>query len=184
MKIRNLTLALAGAALVFSACEKDPDPKVPADNANIALATILPNPDGMTGAAYLQLIRDEFPQNTNNNNGIPIPYGGAYPVIEGNDIFVFPGYMGDSKNELVKYTRVNGRLSKTGTMKLPPNSSATNIVFASAEKAYLSMAGLGRIAIFNPITMVQKGEIDLSSLRCPTIIRTPLPCCCATDFYT
>ncbi len=62
MKIRNLTLALAGAALVFSACEKDPDPKVPADNANIALATILPNPDGMTGAAYLQLIRDEFPQ--------------------------------------------------------------------------------------------------------------------------
>ena len=164
MKIRNLTLALAGAALVFSACEKDPDPKVPADNANIALATILPNPDGMTGAAYLQLIRDEFPQNTNNNNGIPIPYGGAYPVIEGNDIFVFPGYMGDSKNELVKYTRVNGRLSKTGTMKLPPNSSATNIVFASAEKAYLSMAGLGRIAIFNPITMVQKGEIDLSSL--------------------
>lgn len=26
------------------------------------------------------------------------------------------------------------------------------------------MAGLGRIAIFNPITMVQKGEIDLSSL--------------------
>lgn len=164
MKIRNLTLALAGTALVFSACEKNPDPKVPADNANIALATILPNPDGMTGAAYLQLIRDEFPQNTNNNNGIPIPYEGAYPVIEGNDIFVFPGYMGDSKNELVKYTRVNGRLSKTGTMKLPPNSSATNIVFASAEKAYLSMAGLGRIAIFNPITMVQKGEIDLSSL--------------------
>lgn len=97
MKIRNLTLALASTALVFSACEKDPDPKVPADNANIALATILPNPDGMTGAAYLQLIRDEFPQNTNNNNGIPIPYGGAYPVIEGNDIFVFPGYMGDSK---------------------------------------------------------------------------------------
>ena len=64
----------------------------------------------------------------------------------------------------MKYTRVNGRLSKTGTMKLPPTSSATNIVFASAEKAYLSMAGLGRIAIFNPITMVQKGEIDLSSL--------------------
>lgn len=44
MKIRNLTLALAGTALVFSACEKDPDPKVPADNANIALATILPTP--------------------------------------------------------------------------------------------------------------------------------------------
>lgn len=72
MKIRNLMLALAGTALVFSACEKDPNPKVPTTDANIALATILPNPDGMTGAAYLQLIRDEFPQNTNNNNGIPI----------------------------------------------------------------------------------------------------------------
>ena len=52
MKIRNLMLALAGTALVFSACEKDPDPKVPTTDANIALATILPNPDGMTGAAY------------------------------------------------------------------------------------------------------------------------------------
>ena len=56
MKIRNLMLALAGTALVFSACEKDPNPKVPTTDANIALATILPNPDGMTGAAYLQLI--------------------------------------------------------------------------------------------------------------------------------
>lgn len=98
MKIRNLTLtlALAGTALVFFGMRKDPDPKVPADNANIALATILPNPDGMTGAAYLQLIRDEFPQNTNNNNGIPIPYGGAYPVIE-ETTSLYSGYMGDSK---------------------------------------------------------------------------------------
>ena len=47
MKIRNLMLALAGTTLVFSACEKDPDPKVPTTDANIALATILPNPDGM-----------------------------------------------------------------------------------------------------------------------------------------
>ena len=43
MKIRNLMLALAGTTLVFSACEKDPDPKVPTADANIALATILPN---------------------------------------------------------------------------------------------------------------------------------------------
>lgn len=72
--------------------------------------------------------------------------------------------MGDSKNELVKYTRTNGQLSRTGTMKLPPNSSATNIVFASTGKAYLSMAGLGKIAIFDPTTMTQQGEIDLTSL--------------------
>ena len=120
MKIRNLMLALAGTTLVFSACEKDPDPKVPTADANIALATILPNPDGMTGAAYLQLIRDEFPQNTNNNNGIPIPYGGSYPIIDGDDIFVFPGYMGDSKNELVKYTRTNGHLARNCHPTLPP----------------------------------------------------------------
>ena len=36
MKIRNLMLALAGTALVFSACEKDPNPKVPTTDANIA----------------------------------------------------------------------------------------------------------------------------------------------------
>ena len=122
---------------------------------------LIKSTDGGQTFTYLDL---GTATNTNNNNGIPIPYGGSYPIIEGNDIFVFPGYMGDSKNELVKYTRNNGQLSRTGTMKLPPNSSATNIVFASTGKAYLSMAGLGKIAIFDPTTMTQQGEIDLTSL--------------------
>lgn len=94
MKIRNLMLALAGTTLVFSACEKDPDPKVPTTDANIALATILPNPDGMTGAAYLQLIRDEFPQNTNNNNGIPHSVRRIIPDYRRERYFRFSGIHG------------------------------------------------------------------------------------------
>ena len=94
MKIRNLMLALASTALVFSACEKDPNPKVPTTDANIALATILPNPDGMTGAAYLQLIRDEFPQNTNNNNGISHSVRRIIPDYRRERYFRFSGIHG------------------------------------------------------------------------------------------
>lgn len=112
---------------------KDPNPKVPTTDANIALATILPNPDGMTGAAYLQLIRDEFPQNTITTTEFPFRTEDHTRLSE-ERYFRFPGYMGDSKNELVKYTRNNGQLSRTGTMKLPPNSSATNIVLRLPAK--------------------------------------------------
>lgn len=78
--------------------------------------------------------------------------------------FVFPSYAGDTKNELVKYSRVNGTLQKNGTMALPPNNSANSIVKVSSQKAYLSLAGLGIIYVFNPETMQKTGEIDLTSL--------------------
>lgn len=94
MRIKSLTLASAGTALVFLAYEKDPDPKALAGNANIALTTVLSNPDSMTGTAYLQLTRDESLQNTNNSNEIPIPYGGAYPTIGGKRRLYIPGIRG------------------------------------------------------------------------------------------
>lgn len=49
-------------------------------------------------------------------------------------------------------------------MPLPANNSANSLVKLSPTKAYLSLAGLGVIYIFNPETMQKTGEIDLTSL--------------------
>lgn len=68
------------------------------------------------------------------------------------------------KNELIKYRRTNGILQREGSLQLPANNSANNLVKLSSTKAYLSLAGLGLIYIFNPETMQKTGEINLTSL--------------------
>lgn len=159
--------ATALSVLLFTACDKNnPEtPVPPGGSGNLLLTTIMPNADGMTGAAYMQLLREnESTLSADNSNAIPIPYGGSYPLVIDEDIFVFPSYAGDTKNELVRYSRVNGSLVKKGTMVLPPNNSANSIVKLSSQKAYLSLAGLGMIYVFNPETMQKTGEIDLTSL--------------------
>lgn len=166
MKKSILILTTVSLLSVFSSCNDNKNEilKTKGDKGNILIATSLPNPDGMSGAVYMQLISEFTTKSIDNKAAIPIPYGSAYPLIIGNDIFIFPSYIGDTKNELLKYTRKNNRLQKTGTLKLPPNSSANNIVKASSTKAYLSLAKLGKIWIFNPSTMKKTGEIDLASL--------------------
>lgn len=153
----------------FTSCNKNNSNDIQpiGGSGDILLTTVMPNPDGMTGMYYMQLI--EGPGNgttlaTDNTNAVDIPYGGAYPLVIGEDIFVFPSYAGDTKNEIVKYRWVNKTLQKAGNMTLPANNSANNIVKISSTKAYLSLAGLGIIYIFNPETMQKTGEIDLTSL--------------------
>lgn len=68
------------------------------------------------------------------------------------------------KNELIKYRRTNGILQREGSLQLPANNSANNLVKLSSTKAYLSLAGLGLIYRFNPETMQKTGEINLTSL--------------------
>ena len=58
--------------------------------------------------------------------------------------------------------RVGAMLKGNGF--LPANNSANNLVKLSSTKAYLSLAGLGLIYIFNPETMQKTGEINLTSL--------------------
>lgn len=48
----------------------------------------MPNADGMTGAAYMQLVNEkEGTISVDNNNAIPIPYGGSYPLVIDEEIF-------------------------------------------------------------------------------------------------
>lgn len=169
MKQKKFFVVAMLAALSLSSCnKKDPDIPIAGGKGSVLLMTALPNATGMDGTYYMQLIDEPKLGQTmavSNKNGINVPFGSSYPMIIDQDIYVFPSYhLTMDKNELVKYRRVNGVLQKIGALPLPANNSANSIVKLSSTKAYLSLAGLGKIYIFNPETMQKTGEIDLSFL--------------------
>lgn len=86
-----------------------------------------------------------------------------YPFItlNGNDVFVIPNKGGDV---VKKYTRsADGILTDAGSMTLPASSQSISIVIESDTKGYCSLQNLGKIAVFNPATMVISSYIDLTS---------------------
>lgn len=160
---------VAVAALCLYSCKKnEPDKTIAGGTGDILLTTALPNATGMDGTVYMQLIEDPEAGKTmavDNKNGINVPFGSSYPMVIGQEVYVFPSYhLTMDKNELIKYHHTNGVLQKVGSMQLPANNSANNLVKISPTKAYLSLAGLGKIYVFNPETMQKTGEIDLTSL--------------------
>ena len=165
---RSMFMMLCASMLFTVGCSKNDDPTPdpePQAEGNVLVSIMQPNPDGMSGSSYMQLIdENNLSEGINLSTSMPIPYGGSYPQVFGNDVFVFPSYMGDTRNEFSKYTISNGVITSSGKITLPEKNSATNMVLASPEKAYLSLAGLGKVLVFNPKTMTKTGEIDLTSL--------------------
>lgn len=145
--------------LSFTSCQKEnPEPALPvSDN---LIITALPNPGGETGVYYMQMIGDLLPSSYDNKKAIPTPFM-AGPCLHGDDVYVMPGW--DSQQEVVKYTRTkDGRLQKQGALPIPPKSGASVVTVQSSEKAYMSLAHIGKIMIFNPSTMAKTGEIDIT----------------------
>lgn len=169
MKRKLFFVAVVLAALCLSSCDKNtPNTSIAGGKGNVLLTTALPNATGMDGTVYMQLIDEpEFGKTmaVDNKNGVNVPFGSSFPMVIGDEVYVFPSYhLTLDKNELVKYRRLNGALKKVGTLQLPANNSANSLVKLSSTKAYLSLAGLGLIYIFNPETMQKTGEINLTAL--------------------
>lgn len=122
---------------------------------------MLPNPDGMSGSAYMQLIGNIEPASYNNTTAFPVPYSSVLCVC-GNDVFVVPGWTGDT-DVMIKYSRENGKLVKKGQYTLQANSGATNVV-TKGDIAYIACSLLGKIVVLNHQTMTKVTEIDLTSL--------------------
>lgn len=159
MKINSIFLSAILLVSVFTSCNKDDD-KTSVSKGKILVATILPNPDGQSGSAYMQLMEDISPKALSNSTAIPTPYG-TPPMVCGDDIFVLPGYSGDT-DIMIKYTRENGTLVKQGEYTLPSQSGATNVV-TKGDIAYVSCALIGKIIVINHKTMQLVKEIDISS---------------------
>lgn len=157
---------------VFASCGKDdpkptppPHPKTKAFKGIIFGAGIT-NPEGNSGSVYLQTLADMLPGSYDNNNSIPAGFGALPIVAESGNVYTLPDYMGNTKAEIVRY-RINtdGTWERQGGLQIPAGAAACNIVELNAEKAYVSLQGIGIVMAFNPTTMTKLSDIDLNGLK-------------------
>ena len=156
-------LAFALALVAMPSCDKDTPSTPETAGGRFLITTNVGNADGASGVSYFQTV-EKMEGYIDNSQARPAGFG-VPPIVIGQHIFVLPDYMGSTKSVLTHYvTDKKGNLSERGTLALPANSGASNIVLASEEKAYLSMQNIGIVMEFNPTTMQNVRDIDLYSL--------------------
>ena len=165
-------LAFALALVAMPSCDKDTPSTPETAGGRFLITTNVVNADGASGVSYFQTV-EKMEGYIDNSQARPAGFG-VPPIVIGQHIFVLPDYMGSTKSVLTHYvTDKKGNLSERGTLTLPANSGACNIVLASEEKAYLSMQNLGIVMEFNPTTMQKVRDIDLNALAQPEVRVAP-----------
>ena len=165
-------LAFALALVAMPSCDKDTPSTPETAGGRFLITTNVGNADGASGVSYFQTV-EKMEGYIDNSQARPAGFG-VPPIVIGQHIFVLPDYMGSTKSVLTHYvTDKKGNLSERGTLALPANSGASNIVLASEEKAYLSMQNIGIVMEFNPTTMQKVCDIDLNALAQPEVRVAP-----------
>lgn len=161
---RNTSISIIAviAMIGFASCDKNKitSPNNTVTEGNILISTMLPNPDGMSGSCYMQLMDNLEPKALTNSAAIPVVFG-TPPCVCGNDVFVIPG-LGVETDKMIKYSMMNGELVKQGEYTLATQSWATNVV-TKGDIAYVSCPGIGIILVMNHKTMTLVKEIDITS---------------------
>ncbi|MGD8782522.1 MAG: hypothetical protein PVH88_26645 [Ignavibacteria bacterium] len=147
--------------LITVSCDDDDNPLSSAsESGEIAIVAAVPNPDGQSGAIYLQLIDDLSSNTYDNETALPFTLNSDQLVMRGEDIYRLPFAESDV---IEKYTRGSDKtLSITGQLTMESNSSPSSIVIQNETKAYLALMGRPKILIINPSTMEKTGEIDIT----------------------
>ena len=165
-------LAFALALVAMPSCDKDTPSTPETAGGRFLITTNVGNADGASGVSYFQTV-EKMEGYIDNSQARPAGFG-VPPIVIGQHIFVLPDYMGSTKSVLTHYvTDKKGNLSERGTLTLPANSGASNIVLASEDKAYISMQNLGLVMEFNPTTMQKVRDIDLNALAQPEVRVAP-----------
>lgn len=148
-------VCLAGFTLM--GCKRDePAINIPGGKGDLAVVSMLTNPDGMTGTSWMQMVDGISPKSVDNSQSVQIGFGMAPLPVLGNDIFTVPDY--GQSNTFQKWTRQSdGTLAKGASLELPNNSFATHGSFYNAQKGVLSTM-TGRVLVFNPATMQLIGD--------------------------
>lgn len=160
MKIVSKITVTGLIVLGLMSCKKDKDDNPQAKEGNLLVTTMVVNPNGQSGSSYMQLIDNIGSQNITNSNATPIPFN-CTPIISGNDIYILPGWSGQS-GLIEKYNRVNGELVKKGEYTTSPTDIATSAV-VKGDFVYISLAGAGKILVLKSSDMSLVKEIDISS---------------------
>lgn len=159
--LSRLALAslLLAPLLVLSACDSN-DPGDEQARGNLLLITSIPDQTGASGSSFIQTVGLDQPNVTNADAYEQTFF--PYVSIHGNDVVVTQNYSGD---QAVRYVRDdNGELTEAGRLNLPAGGYGANVLYANPTKAYVSTLYAGKIIVFNPQTMQQTGEIDLTTL--------------------
>ena len=165
-------LAFALALVAIPSCDKDTPNTPETAGGRFLITTNVVNTDGASGVSYFQTV-EKMEGSINNAQARPAGFG-VPPIVIGQHIFILPDYMGSTKSVLTHYvTDKKGNLSERGTLTLPANSGASNIVLTSEDKAYISMQNLGIVMEFNPTTMQKVRDIDLNALAQPEVRVAP-----------
>lgn len=155
-------LACLAGFMTTSCSNDDPIPPVPAGGkGNLAVLSMITNPEGSSGTSWLQIIDGTSPKTVDNSNAYQVGFGMAPLPVFDNMIFTTPDY-GNSNTFQQWIRQPNGTLTKGASLELPVNSFVTHGTIYSKEKGYLSTM-TGKLLIFNPATMTLTGEIALSS---------------------
>jgi len=157
-KIVNQLFVLAILVSSF-ACSDDDTAEIKPNEGNFLIGSMIMNTETYEGRNYFQLVEELDGQSINLENAISTEV--TTPKVSGNNLYIFPSYMGSGDDLLVKYTINDGILQKGNSLNIKPKAAATNMVFLNDTKAYVSMAGLGEIMIINPETMKEVGKIDI-----------------------
>ncbi len=148
---------------VVSCSENDEpnNPEPPTDNVtkDILMGTRIPNPDGMTGAAYMQLIKNIDPATYDNKQAMETTYA-SVPVVRGKDVYTLPGW-GVTSNLLKRQTFSKNKLVDNGEVLLPANSGA-NALEIVGNKIYVSYSFMGIIGVFDKDKLTLIKEINIS----------------------
>lgn len=160
MRILSKFTVLGLMLMSLVSCDNDDDDPKVSEGGDVLISTILVNPDGFSGSAYMQIIEDLSPAEYSNEIAYQIGGICAPPIQIGNDVYALPG-VSNATNKLEKYTWVNGKLEWKGEYDLPAASGAVHCVI-KGDKAYISLHDLGKILIINPQTLTKIDELDIS----------------------
>ena len=145
-------LILACAVLLFSACDDDNTTETPQEGKHNFIIS------NLVGESMFFTTFKDLSQN-NIDNASAYEHIAEARIYQYEDIILIAEAVWG--NNIFKYTLdENGRMSPAGQLPflgLAPG----DVTFVSKEKAYVSLYAIGKLAIINPTTMKQEGEIDL-----------------------
>lgn len=152
-------IALLSVFLLAIACGGDDSNGEVSTKKDILISTMIPNPDGMSGSAYMQLIPNIEEASYDNNTALVASYYVPTPV-KGKYAFKLPG-IGTVSSKLEVFEHQNSQLVSKGSVQLPANSGACGIA-VKGDKAYLSFLLLGKIGVVDLKNMTLTKEIDIT----------------------
>lgn len=160
--IKNWQLIAFSLVMIFAtSCKEDStdDPTPKSGDKDVLVSTILPNPDGTSGSAFMQLIKNIKQAEYTNKQALEASYS-LPPIVRGKDIYLLPGWA-QTNNVLRKYTIENSVIISKGSVQLTANSGA-NALEVKGNKAYVSYSKIGKIAVIDIDKMQKITEIDIS----------------------